>query len=305
MMRQLFGIAALIALLPANETLAKPGHLLEFPREVCHGMQYEEQIFKTGDTPANYTRFAQLRKLSVVCAARRLEITSPIFTNGGSVILHADELIIRAPIDTRVFFDHSDFNPYMHPEDAAVAFGGSPQNYIKLDDPRSKHFHTTPGDRAHDERYPVLYNNYYKPVGSCVSRGERTFYPAMLPGLTPALRSRDIRHDGIAPPTSGTNWSAVRSGDILIFARKIDIAIEPYNHNFEVECDLDLAPEKLLNTGGVAGGKGGAGLPSICTGSSLGMFDCTDDLYRTPGTLNGPGQRGGDAGNIRIELLVL
>jgi hypothetical protein len=75
-----------------------------FAQHLEHSFEFEEVI---GQHLEELGFDKIIRKRDVLIFGDRVVITQPLLTNGGNVIVYADELHLQAPIDTRIYIDFS------------------------------------------------------------------------------------------------------------------------------------------------------------------------------------------------------
>lgn len=308
------------------ETVGK----MSFISEHCHAMKKSSQVLPTGTaSPNSYSEYFDIEKWDIFCAAEKLRISQPIRTNGGDVIIYAHELIVAAPIDTRV--TRTAANPV----------------YVELwpgasSDPRSR------PEAANSNALVLAYHaNSVTPEGQI--QGDALF--EMPPGESQlplvdcetAVSPNRAMAQGARPPS----WEPThfRSGNIHIFANSVKI--EPtafvdlntgdplycgpqdahpivnvdfacYDQNPKSETCIRQLTEyrnyyfhsqrtqrgterKVFITQGVRGGRGGVG--KIYQPWQGSRFGCAKQAYYTDGAFNGPGGKGSDAGSVFLSYI--
>jgi hypothetical protein len=265
--------------------------------ETCHALSHTE-ILTRSDAPVQdswriekYRNAFDSRKFDVVCFGKDLTIDSAIRTNGGDLIIYADSLIIRAPIDTRVYRPSSTDANFVDPtEGAPFPKGPAATNY----------FNTwqliESGGYPNDKKIAEAYATYYDCGKECIQVSTQKYTSRLPDGLTlPMVNlpvsagwARDAgvtKRDGLPPPDEVTDFAHYRSGDVFIFARKVFLPED--------------IPGAGIITAGSEGGIGGAGETYNCIGGrhEQSGFSCLD---YTSASLNAPGGRGGDGGNVTV-----
>lgn len=299
----------LLSLVSLNISLAGTIESIEFP-ESCHPLSVTfSGLNKSAGPP--YEFVGQNRKADIVCAGKNVNIDSPIYTNGGDIIIYADQLHINAPIDTRVYFDAVKFvqsKPFA--PSGAYPDGILLSSYEALTRPTQYN--------------PNLLRSYYEYYMACVEcrsvidadgTKKSVLIPELPAGITPAYdygpggtfeELVKLMKPGEAPPDSAFDFDALRSGNIYLFVSDLQIAANlqnPRPPNDFLNCSVPpvtFAPY-AIEAGGIRGGRGGAGTPSNCTYDN-GPFNCAARILETSG-LTGPGGRGGNAGSVIVEIV--
>jgi hypothetical protein len=275
------------------------------------------------------------KKMDIVWIANTIDINEPLRSFGGDIILFADTLNIKAPIDSRVYVEH----------DVDYFESGAP-DYI--DEGRRRRRERT--DNAHREngevygidanlRYAAAYRDYY--LHSFERVDNETRLPELPSGLAAATSfgagsPNLLRFDGEPAPDNIIVFPEARSGSIYIFANTIHVdgfaasfegavprvrpTIEEFPYidlgrrarmrvdprpglpDYRNECSENQTKVVpfLINAGGLNGGRGGAGSSAMCTSTG---FVCHPDYLAMTGGFSGPGGKGGDAGNVYINLI--
>ena len=263
-----------------------------------HVMPYRRQVLSSpyGGYHLNVTKF------DMVWIANTITIDAPLRSFGGDIVLFAETLNINAPIDSRVYIEHDvdNFEP-----------GDSSKHTQKTDD--AMYAGRPVGVNAHPA-YKVAFREYYLKCYDCESNETR--FPELPSGLaaaSPQGIASSGKFNGQSAPDNLILFSEVRSGNITIFANRINISpalLKPEIPDYRAECNRESTAitKFAINAGGIAGGRGGAGSASSCIvhpppANSDVQFDCGAQLYDMTGGLSGAGGQGGDAGNIQIELV--
>jgi hypothetical protein len=169
---------------------------------------------------------------------KKVVVDNLISTNGGNVLIVADELVLNAPIDTRVYMR-------MLPNYWAPAPAGRDGDQVSSLGYAVQEWGVTDALQAFDSLY--LWRDVYDPakkmyVYSVVKRPsnrpqiglEPTELPQLPSGQVPVASAQeyDHRYDS-RRPTNGANapvedviWPAIRSGTIRIYASKISLCDE-------------------------------------------------------------------------------
>jgi hypothetical protein len=167
-----------------------------------------------GAYPGVYKSQSSVTKHDMIIMGGVVNITEPIYTNGGRIIIFADVLNIAAPIDTRVRFNHSP--DYFEP---AACHSGMAQYLVKLPTAQAafrSYYH-----------HGVTWNNLAKQWVEGEVQPDATglvMLPELPPGSTPSNcreGKNQFRSDGEPPPDAHVIWDNVKSGDIEIFAHDI------------------------------------------------------------------------------------
>jgi hypothetical protein len=255
---------------------------------------------------------------------KKVLVNQLLDTNGGDVLIVADELIIEAPIDTRVSMrmtpdywlaappgqDDADFSSLglVLRKWAPDAFQAFDSLYLWRDfyDPKKKKFVHGLAERPSTEIEP----------GSQSPKIKVAELHQLPSGQVPlaSIKEYDRRYD-TRRPTDGTNapsdeviWSAVRSGTIRIYASKITLCTEceqilsGLSHPME-EVTIPITvgdpfDEKeqavFFQASGLKGGRGAAGsMYNALFGNLIGMR----------GGLSGLPGRAGDAGSVELHFV--
>ena len=265
---------------------------------------------------------AQIERQDVFWLADKIVISSPLRSYGGDIVLFANEIEIDAPIDSRVYFDHTkEFRRFyaanLGPNGKALPNGIR----IWFDKPSDMH---------------SMFDNYYTSGLEMQGNSRITGILPQLPdGLVQfnfmklAANIRDIQPaDGSLPLYDIVQLEHERSGNIYIFAHQIKVgstSLAIRNIDDEDDCvpSPKLGDPKLIVSAGARGGKGGLGTPAACfmsvpdppkapglEGALMQVsypYICnrpeSQDDRRKEGGLSFFGGRGADAGNTTIYIV--
>jgi len=242
----------------AGQTLDKQGSRV-FPRRV--------QLLKDG-YHGNYER--SIIKNDIFIFQKKVVIDKLLETNGGNVLIVADEILLNAPIDTRVRFR---MGPnYWAPATGDEAAGADPSLGFVL-----TRYDLPAAFRAFDSLY--LWRESYNPIAkkfvySVAPRPEKLKPPTEFPQLPSAQvpvastntygpRYADVKpSDGADAPDGDVIWDNVRSGDIRIFTTKITLCAQCKRALwFKEALNPKGYSDLLLNLKGLAGK--GARTPAV------------------------------------------
>lgn len=294
-----------------SETLSDRGWQ-EFPRLV--------PVLKDGFV-GNVER--EVEKTDYFIFQKQVVIDEPILTNGGNVLIVTDELVLNAPIDTRVYMkvkpdywvaappgqDGIDFSSL------GLALGAAPEGLLAFDslylwretyDPKKKMFVYSVAERPTSATKP----------GSQTLGTKVVELPQLPSGQVPlaSWKEYERRYDS-TKPTDGTDapdgwvvWPAVKSGAIGIYANRISLCDRCTNNlsGFRTLEEIITIPSTkadpfdqeeravFLQVSGLKGGRGAAGsMYASEVGNLVGML----------GGLSGKPGRGGDAGSIEVHYV--
>lgn len=228
-----------------------------------------------------YSDLVSNRVADILCIGDVVAILTPIYSNGGDVVIFANRIDVQATIDTRRYYDIANRARYY----------------------RGKGF---------SQNYNDFFASYHRNNPDGMTVGSRTLAPEFpgggsitynaAPGSTTSYSP-----EGSPPPVLGdTDRLLGKSGSITIFTKEIQIS-EKLRHGIPVPSDLcvtDPAPKPFaFQAGGLRGGKGGLGSPPSCPGvHPPGGFSCDPALYVNSG-LSGPPGNGGDGSNVSVFRL--
>lgn len=293
------GVAIIGVMICATGCLAQA-----LERTVRHEYPRSSELLKA-EYNGNYERVAIKRDIFLV--GSRVIINEPLNSNGGNVFVVTNELVINAPIDTRIQFSMTSDYWISKPKGS----GSGDLSDTAVDSPRAK--------RAFDELY--LWRESYDG-----KQRRYVFAPTSAPGpkkptrlfqlpsaqvpLSPdTLHGRNPEWFRVMPANGGDapdnfiNWTNVRSGNIKIFAAKVSLCEECIKalsigstlSRITRPADGDPFDQEraiFLHAGGLKGGRGAAG--------SLPLYAPKSRLAGTFGGYSGLPGRGGDAGNVDI-----
>ncbi|MFM0060970.1 hypothetical protein PQR64_35690 [Paraburkholderia phytofirmans] len=229
---------------------------------------------------AAYADIVTNRIADVLCIGDEVSILTPIYTNGGDVLIFANRLDVRAPIDTRIYFDIAN---------------------------RTRYYRKASREGAAD--YEQFFSSYYRNNPESIPVGNSVYAPELPGGALIHHSSNDAWHtqeNGSPPPLLPADDRMLeRSGSITVFARSIEVA-QSLQDGAPVGSELCQAtPNKpfAFQAGGLRGGKGGIGSPPGCTAvNHSGGFSCADESLVTSG-YNSAGGSGADASTVYFYAL--
>jgi len=251
-------------------------------------------------------------KRDIIWIDSTIKITAPLRSNGGDIILFANEIDVEAPIDSRVFIQH-DMGDIQFPH----ADIGDIDHFLYKSPQKAQPFLS-------------LYRDYYLHSPDLPDQSTETAFPELPSGETRLSANGQAIQvmQGTPPPDADVDFSEIRSGNIYIFAHKIIVPDQlkkgiPRSERFE--CSSSPTPYQVapIVSSGIRGGRGGLGSLPICfldstvqvSGSGIDLsgfyqqqwpYSChykRPELFRQEGGLNAPGGRGGDAGDISIHVV--
>jgi hypothetical protein len=247
-----------------------------------------------------------IRKTDVVWFASKIEITKPLLTNGGNVILVADEVYLEAPIDTRIYVDHS--------ADAIEQTEGGTEYPLQ--------YYLGASSNAY-KSYQLFYhvsNDVWDAKTHQYVVAEADAYPELPHGLTPRIAqhfpiARDGENEHNFTRTGSYYYSLdkqfLKSGNISIFANKISFCAECGPNRADWHGEKPLRPEcekgaspledrTLINASGIDGSRGWIGAWGCKTGVSgtaeCPLFDPKLNQLFSPSP-------GGEAGSIDVNIV--
>lgn len=270
--------------------------VVAFPSGTCQALsRVPESLVKSGGEGKRFASAMMHKKADIVCVAQDLEIKSPIRSNGGDVVIFADNFRLLSTIDTR---------PYISPDD---------------------YLHVPPPEKIiaiSSEKARALYNDYYVRSPQKVDVFGKAYLPELFSGSTPlTLRGGCTPNQVDKPERVGTpvpdsiiDRAAVKSGNVYIYASNISFADEKLINSIDerdpLNCDAKPVIKKVaILADGARGGRGGAGAIESVLGSSKTtaenvQFSCkSGSAFTTAGSLNAPGGKGGDAGNVEVVII--
>lgn len=267
------------------------GDLIDHPlfRDgTCHVLDLEAEAFR--HIPwQNYQAIAKIAKADVFCLGDVIVVDEVLRTNGGDIVIAASKLVLNSAIDTRPYFERARGVDWFAPRDPGYE---EYQNLVKVPE-RVWH---------HGVGYLRIYDEYYTSCAECSRVSDSVIAPELPSGLTPAGWQGAGGHDqvwrwirnGLPPPGDRElDEYALRSGDITVFVRELEIAaalLEGRVGSSDPCVNDELKPRPFaFNAGGARGGRGGLGVPPPCLGLAAGAFRCADELYAWRGVSGPPG----------------
>jgi hypothetical protein len=246
--------------------------------------------------PPNYNFLKEIAKKDVVCVGANIAFDQPLYTNGGDLFVYAQKITIRAPIDTRIYFNAKAFVW----NEGDVKEGNK---IVRLDQRK-----VTIVD---DPKYLASYNDYYTACLDCKRENNEILIPRLPDGLVPAdgTGSNSVykpRRTG-EPAFSRIDRFALRPGSVWLFAAEIDV-VESLKQDWQAPTCPAAFPDKqrqgAIDARGLYGGRGGAGSPVSCIVSAhpKGGGRCPDGAYTNAGLTGVPG-KGGDGGFVFVGLI--
>jgi hypothetical protein len=299
--------------------------------------EFPKQVILLKDTyKGNYERTAI--KKDIFIFQKKVIIDKHLQTNGGDVLIVADEVLINAPIDTRVRFrlgpnywvDSDPANPGGQSlgwllGQSRTHLGAYDSLYLWREeyDPKTKRFVFKDVPRRPKEEPPTFTDIPQLPS-------------AQVPLATPSSGVyKDVRPpDGKDAPDPDVLWENVRSGNITIFANQIQICpdcvagltqknalsqtaadslssrFESYSGSYVAGPNItpgdafDIEQSVFLQASGLKGGRGAAGSLAACPRQYHPIDTDPCALIRSyEGGLSGKPGRGGDAGLIELHFV--
>jgi hypothetical protein len=265
-------------------------------------------------------------KLDIVWFDDTITISRPLRSYGGDIVLFADTININEPIDTRLYIQHhvDHFAPQVQWKSPATGVTGVAAK--------------TSAYVAENPNYVSAFREYYEQCFDCYP-GETRLpeLPSGLGAVTPIPASGVIDEvTGGAAPDASILFDVVRSGNIYLFARTINIdpkLLHPFMPEYRFECtpagrvvdllnqlrgtflpqsspigtlfsnplpSVDTVQRFALNAGGITGGRGGTG--SASNAPDLVHLGSVPEMYTRSG-ISGPPGKGGDAGSIYVTVI--
>ncbi|CAG4895516.1 hypothetical protein [Paraburkholderia saeva] len=208
----------------------------------------------------------------ILCVGDTISVFSPLYSNGGNVLIVANRLDIHAPIDTRIYFDI-----------------GNRVRYFRM-------------SKIMGAYYERVLTYYYKDSPEGIAVGGTVFAPELPSGALIHF-SDESPQDGSPPPeVLSEDQALVQSGSITVFAKKIEIDESLRSGTAQTSGLCTTAKPFAFQAAGLRGGKGGIGSPPHC-GAPVGAgFKCADELRVNSGKNSPPGP-GGNAGSVAIYKL--
>lgn len=268
--------------------------------DYCHAMSSKFLLLK--DPGSIYKGVIDNSSVDIVCVGDDLVIDHDIYSNGGDIIIFAGDLQLNAPLDSRLYYAPSGIESY-------IDGGNNEYGYPTRSVSEALKFEPT---------YKQSFEAYYTYCVDCRNeKGKVLLIPELPHGLTPDVADTwdppylRFMKAGLPPPDNSINFEKVRSGNIYIIANSLKVKDELKTP--QILSEIPACPNGTLspptnfvryaiNAGGVRGGRGGAGVPSLCTKANPYGRGCIDAPAMTSaGT--GPGGRGGDAGMVFIGII--
>ncbi|MBR0842907.1 hypothetical protein JQ607_22120 [Bradyrhizobium liaoningense] len=274
-------------------------------------------------TPA-YER--HVTKRDVFIFQKSVVVNEPLRSNGGDVLIVADELVLNAPIDTRVYLTLKIDPRFRRPQYWQI---GSPKEWDDGVVSLFWGFESAQQALSAFDALHVWYERYNSELlmyqyqawdakGWDPRTSSNTLEVAQLPSSLVPLGNMwaiPIGRGSFAPAaTNGTNApsdvvirDSVRSGTIRIFANKIrlcDKCKEALSKTGQVTDGdpYDFNQAVFFQTSGLKGGRGSAGSPFPCrfTTQARERNAACRNYLSSPGGLSGGPGKGGDAGSVEI-----
>ncbi|OWV72194.1 hypothetical protein ATY77_11795 [Rhizobium sp. R634] len=263
------------------------------------------------DNKAKYSLLVNdhVTKRDVFIFSEAVTINEPVLTNGGDVIIAANDVYINAPIDTRIYFKYKYlyWQPYKKNSRAygIITYYEKPivrsfnyyYNWMEYYDDVGK-VYSFKGFEGPEDRHRA--NEYVDKVL------EVPQLPSAPMLLVPTEVNRQVGGDA---PDHSVVWPSVRSGSIRIYASRIHFC-ETCLKSMEVDHPpitggdpYDETRAVFLHVGGLKGGRGGAGMTTACSYHPSAQTDACDIDRPKRGALSGKPGRGGDAGEIFVKFV--
>lgn len=273
---------------------------------------------KTDAPHPNFT--TPLRKHDIFLVGKTIAVDQELRSNGGDVFIFADTVRISAPIDTRVY--SMIVGPYYNEAD--------PQKPV---DPHSVNQMVGQGIKPFGNFY--MWNEYYDAKLRRYrfrSDADKLFNlpggvpsPIMPSGRVPVsspMADKDGGYlvDGEDAPKA-FDRSAFKSGSIRIVAKHIILCDECTRSEVKFlrpagGDPFDVESVRFLVSSGIKGGRAGLGSPKPCTYTDdwivvspgapknpvANKLDC-DKFMDSPGAISGLPGKGGDGGDIVIQII--
>jgi len=209
-------IAALLltgcATLPRAHTTPVPGWRDYHYRVDLYSPQ-EGDEHPDGDRLALYSPQIEKRDI-VILSSGTVTIDELARSNGGDIIIIADKLVLKAPLDTRVYLnhDHKRFQP---------TSGGCLAAERYLSPKRMEGF----------QDFYAWSNDVWDPIRQAYVTAKSTMFPELPFGSTPCVGRGQTSTPVVHGSTGGEdtegalrlNWGAVKSGDIILYVHDLDV----------------------------------------------------------------------------------
>jgi len=258
-----------------------------------------------GDSASYYA--STITKRDIVCFGNTITVDRILRSNGGAVLIVADSVNLNAPIDTRIYFDHSDiYWPYIddvtggHQTDLGFWIDGYPPLRPAYDEYYLK-----------QEFYVAAHHQYEWAVA--VDTPARSRSTHQLQHQTNLLSSPQLPFGFSHAPVYGYAYGdrgqdaptapdhrALRSGDITLVVNMLNLCDQcgataagpPDTENG----GIPRSYRSMLNANGATGGRGAAGNFVAYFGLGHGF----NDGELKPGGVSGAASQGSDAGDVEV-----
>lgn len=296
-------------ILVSHSTYSAPSNqsVVTYPSQYCHALQRPIKNAIADTDNQAYAGIQDQVRWDIVCVGDVVNISTPIFSNGGDVIIYANKIDFSAPIDTRVYISP---NIYSHYIEKSGEYSGASQLKVALK----------------GSKLESIFNDYYqRSPDRIVSKNNNdvVFIPENPSGLTGQIYTgceapSDFSLSNMAPstpPPQITEKSNIKPGMIKVYANSFsfnDKALDSYSlfDGDPLSCSTPpaLTKGKVFIARGMRGGRGGAGATTSVfndTGAISGAvrFKCVDSAYSRPGLLNSVGGPGGDGGYVSFVIV--
>lgn len=218
-----------ISFSPLQAQAASGQGFAQWPDE-CHAQSSVENALRANAiVPPMYgdrlDYLKHIRKYDVVCVGKEITVSTPIFTNGGDVVIFADSVRIAAPIRTTVgrsdVFDSAFLDTYTGLVDTHSQARVRYKNVIKVI--RSSRLPSTRSlERAYRDYYKCTDGMELQPQPICFDRPSGFTHPFFDWALSrPHVEMGFRQHDGVPAPDEYLDEAVYRSGSVFIFARRM------------------------------------------------------------------------------------
>jgi hypothetical protein len=265
---------------------------------------YSDPLQLKNDAPTFYAN--DIQKKDIYWFARSIKVDTPLYSNGGDILLIADDIEISAPIDSKVRLSASD--AYWHP------FGAVP--YMNIDFPAGWP-HVLDGL---DDYY--FWNEQYDPSQTLYTfttqhgppittrqqhvQDNRTdlvqlaeLPPGMIAHPLPFYNAAAYALGEDAPEVTGRD--AIKAGKIVIITSQLHFCATcstPFTPTRAQYGDpYDLTRRVMLNASGIKGGRGAVGP----LGGDCNWPGTCGSIYQNG--LSGAPSKAGDAGDVLIYFV--
>ena len=288
---------------------------------------YTEKV-KTNDELFNYSK--EILKKDILIFGDIVSIDSAIMSNGGDILVVANELVLSAPIDTRVHF--SMVEPYWIPNDPQSAnnsqlsldrvFMRRPDLWRPIQARILWHDHFDSSSRKYtfgSHKHDAWFADSQRLDGYGYAQLMRLGLPAWDPieiaqmpsGRTPRKTTFIRNTSNLLPGRDApviTNKEVARSGDITIVASSINFCeVCGDNRGAYTLVDNgdigDVERAIFFHAGGLKGGHGGLGHVNGWCVYARGANCSRGSSYTNPGANSGAPSAGGDGGDISFYLI--